>query len=93
MVGPLTATSKYSNWFRHGRKVDLLITDYSMPKMTGAQLVKAARELRPTLPVLLATGYAELPQDSELDLPRLAKPYQQEELATEIVNMLRSART
>ena len=44
------------------------------------------------LPVLLATGYAELPQDSELDLPRLAKPYQQKELATEIINVLRSVR-
>jgi signal transduction histidine kinase len=71
--------------------VDLLITDYSMPKMTGAQLAKAARELKPDLPILLATGYAELPRDSGIELPRLAKPYRQDQLAAEISRLLKSA--
>ena len=52
-----------------------------MPKMTGAQLAKAVRDLRPDLPILLATGYAELPPGQDMDLPRLAKPYQQETVA------------
>src|SRR3546814_6597644 len=56
------------------RDIDLLITDYSMPKMTGAQLAAAARALRPALPILLATGYAELPKGTIIDLPRLGKP-------------------
>jgi CheY-like chemotaxis protein len=59
---------------QNGPKLDLLITDYAMPKMTGAQLAKAARELWPELPILLATGYADLPQGSDIDLPRLGKP-------------------
>ena len=46
------------------RPVDLLVTDYSMPRMNGAQLAAAARQVRPELPVLLATGYAELPAGS-----------------------------
>jgi len=75
---------------RDGRDIDLLITDYSMPKMTGAQLAVAARELRPALPILLATGYAELPKGSSLDLPRLGKPYQQAQLAAEVGRMLRA---
>jgi CheY-like chemotaxis protein len=70
--------------------VDLLITDYSMPRMTGIQLAKAARELRPGLPILLATGYADLPEGADIDLPRLNKPYQQDQLAAEIASVLKS---
>ena len=36
--------------------IDLLITDYSMPRMNGLQLARAARVFRPHLPILLATG-------------------------------------
>jgi CheY-like chemotaxis protein/two-component sensor histidine kinase len=76
---------------RGGAKVDLLLTDYSMPKMTGLQLAAAARALRPHLPILLATGYAELPPGSDMELPRLAKPYMQETVAAEIAKLLRPA--
>ena len=74
---------------REGHKVDLLITDYSMPRMTGLQLAKAARELRPNLPILLATGYADLPKGAEVDIPRLRKPYQQHQLVAEIAKAFR----
>ncbi len=73
---------------RSDPEVELLITDYSMPQMTGAQLARAALELRPDLPILLATGYAELPPGSDIELPRLGKPYQQAQLATEIAKIL-----
>ena len=76
---------------RDNRTVDLLITDYSMPRMNGAQLATAAREIRPELPILLATGYAELPPGFGVDLPRIGKPYRQEQLAAEIVKVLKSA--
>ena len=75
---------------RDGGKIDLLITDFSMPVMTGLQLAKAVRQMRPKLPILLATGYAELPPDSEINLPRLGKPYMQEQLAAEIAKLLHS---
>jgi PAS domain S-box-containing protein len=68
--------------------IDLLVTDYSMPRMNGAQLARAARELRPELPILLATGYAELPSGSDVDLPRIAKPYHQDQLAAAIDKVL-----
>lgn len=67
-----------------GVEVDLLITDYSMPRMTGGQLVTAARKLRPGLPVLIATGHSELPEDVDVGVPRLDKPYQQHQLKTVI---------
>lgn len=44
---------------------DLLVTDYLMPGMTGAQLAEAARQLRPDLPVLLLTGMPRGPQLQE----------------------------
>src|ERR1700736_2974032 len=45
-------------------EIDLVITDHAMPAMTGLQLARHVRETYPGLPVILATGYAELPGDS-----------------------------
>ncbi len=39
--------------------------------MTGLQLAEEARALRPGLPILLATGYADLPTRAKFELPRL----------------------
>ncbi|SEO38843.1 Signal transduction histidine kinase [Luteibacter sp. UNC138MFCol5.1] len=64
-----------------GACVDLVITDHAMPQMTGAQLAAAIRERLPDLPIVMATGYADLPPGQTLDLPRLAKPYSQATLA------------
>ena len=73
---------------RDEQRVDLMITDFSMPGMTGMQLAQAARRLRPELPILLATGYAELPNGEAISLPRLGKPYKQSQLAAEIAKLL-----
>ncbi|HEY0413498.1 MAG TPA: PAS domain S-box protein [Allosphingosinicella sp.] len=61
--------------------VDLLITDFAMPRMNGVELAEAARVEQPDLPVLIATGYAELAAGAHVDLPRLAKPFTQSDLA------------
>jgi PAS domain S-box-containing protein len=71
-----------------GKQIDVLITDYAMPGMTGVELADRARALHPGLPILLATGYADLPSGTTTDLPRLAKPYQQSDLATQISRLL-----
>ncbi|MFV9654225.1 response regulator [Ectopseudomonas oleovorans] len=39
--------------------IDLLMSDIGLPGMDGRELVQAARRLRPTLPVLFASGYDE----------------------------------
>jgi CheY-like chemotaxis protein len=67
---------------RAAGSIDLLLTDQAMPGMTGQQLAEAARALRPGLPVLLATGYAEQGAAGARSLPRLPKPYGLDDLAT-----------
>ncbi len=73
---------------RGDQPIDLLVTDHVMPGMTGAELVRASREVRPQLPVLLATGYAELPDGVQIDVPRLSKPYHQEQLRDRLEQVL-----
>ena len=68
--------------------IDLMMTDHMMPGMTGVELAAASLELRPSLPILLATGYAELPEGVQLDLPRLAKPYHQDQLRDRLDQLL-----
>lgn len=41
------------------QKIDLVITDYLMPEMTGLELLKAIRENHPALPVIIITAYTE----------------------------------
>ena len=76
----------------NNEEIDLLITDYSMPKMNGVELAKAAQEVRPHLAIVMATGYAELPELSERSFARINKPYFQSQLAAEITKALRSQR-
>ncbi|MFL6838487.1 MAG: ATP-binding protein [Bradyrhizobium sp.] len=68
--------------------IDLMMTDHVMPGMTGIELAAASREVRPSLPVLLATGYADLPEGAQVDLPRLAKPYHQDQLRDRLDQLL-----
>jgi PAS domain S-box-containing protein len=64
--------------------IDLLITDQLMPGMTGAELASTIRANRPELPIILATGYAELAPGEGKGIPRLSKPFSQQDLADAI---------
>ncbi len=68
--------------------VDALITDYAMPDMSGAELAAQAAALRPGLKMLLVTGYASFDQHAQIDLPRLEKPFGQNELAAAVSELL-----
>jgi signal transduction histidine kinase len=59
--------------------IDIVITDYAMPGMTGSELAAEIHRGRPGLPVVLATGYSDAPE--EMGLLRLNKPYRQQDLA------------
>ena len=57
--------------------LDVLVTDYAMPMMTGVELISAARQYRPSLPAVIITGYAELDaiKSRPQDVAVLAKPF------------------
>jgi PAS domain S-box-containing protein len=63
-------------------RFDVMITDYAMPGMTGLDLAFRVTKENLGLPIVLATGYADLPKDAPIEFPRLAKPYTQDELAS-----------
>ncbi|MEO9129979.1 MAG: ATP-binding protein, partial [Sphingomonas sp.] len=60
---------------------DALVSDYLMPGMTGMELAAEARLIAPGLPVLLISGFADVTDGDAGDIPRLAKPFRQSELA------------
>jgi CheY-like chemotaxis protein len=71
-----------------GERIDLVVTDQAMPRMTGLELAQAIKALRPNLPIILATGYAELPGGLSDGLMKLSKPFTQNQLATAMKQVL-----
>jgi len=69
-------------------RVDLVITDQAMPQMTGMQLAAAIRVDWPNLPILLVSGYAELPSKTPFEVPKLAKPFSLEDLEDAIARTI-----
>ncbi|WP_158298805.1 PAS domain-containing protein [Sphingomonas psychrotolerans] len=67
-------------------QVDFLVTDHLMPGMRGTDLVRAVRERYPQVKALIVSGYADLESISP-DLPRLAKPFRQDELAASLAGL------
>jgi PAS domain S-box-containing protein len=68
----------------HQPDIDLLFTDIVMPGMNGFELGRLARERRPQLPVLYATGYAASYTAPEKGADVLAKPYREADLLTKL---------
>lgn len=70
------------------RVVDVALTDHAMPGMSGSVFAEEARRLRPTLPIVLATGFADVPGVLAQTLPRLAKPYGPGELSNILAGIM-----
>ncbi|MEC3950017.1 hybrid sensor histidine kinase/response regulator [Sphingobium sp. HWE2-09] len=70
-------------------KVDLVVTDHAMPGMTGAELADAIEQTHPGLPVVIITGFAELPPHAAR-LMRLDKPFKQADLARIVGSAIRT---
>jgi len=71
----------------NGQVIDLMMTDVGLPDMDGKQLATKVRELRPSLPILFASGYAE-----NIDVPAgmqvIAKPFSIDQLRDKVKSML-----
>jgi CheY-like chemotaxis protein len=70
-----------------GKTIDLMMTDHGLPGMSGVELAAKARELRPVLPILFASGYAEninVPVGTQV----IAKPFSIDQLRDKVKSML-----
>jgi len=79
---------------REGDRVQLVIADFVMPGMSGRELLSQVRVLRPDLPMLLATGYADFAALTGDGLPAdqiVRKPFRSSELLVRI-HMVRQRR-
>jgi PAS domain S-box-containing protein len=65
---------------------EAIVTDFTMPNMTGVQLVKEVHALKPELPVVLMTGKTDLLE--EIELTSIGKPFRVMELATTLSRAL-----
>lgn len=69
---------------------DLIITDLSMPDMTGLELAEKITSKFPAIPIILSSGFAELPASEATNLTRLAKPFGQSALAHVICEVMQT---
>jgi CheY-like chemotaxis protein len=73
---------------KHEGSIDLLLSDVVMPRVSGADLARRLKTLRPTMKVLFMSGYTEeaMAQHGLLDLPfaLLEKPFTPQALLTEV---------
>ena len=74
------------------RHIDLLVTDVGLPGLNGRQMADQGRTLRPNLPVLLMTGYAEnMASDAAMLDPGMTiitKPFTMDVMANRVQSML-----
>jgi CheY-like chemotaxis protein len=77
-------------WLQGEQVIDLMMTDVGLPNMNGQELAHEARKLRPALPILFASGYAEnidVPQDMHL----IGKPFSIDQLRDKVKGILDQA--
>jgi CheY-like chemotaxis protein len=75
-----------------GPRIDLVMADFSMPGMNGAELARQVRERHGDLPVLFVTGYADQVMLDTVGPERIVlKPFRNEELARKLRTALGAA--
>jgi PAS domain S-box-containing protein len=67
---------------------DVVVTDYAMPGMNGFELAQRIKERNPKLPIVLATGYAELPAGRSIEFEHLSKPYSSQDLGAALAKVI-----
>ena len=71
-----------------GARIDLLVTDFAMPGMTGISLIEAAHRKLPGLKTLLVSGYAEIDGPGGMAGVQLRKPFRGADLRAAVAELL-----
>jgi CheY-like chemotaxis protein len=71
-----------------GAPIDLLLTDYLMPSMTGPEVIGWIREVRPGLPAIIVTSHCDVLDRQEADWwrcePLVSKPFSAEAIRSAV---------
>jgi two-component system cell cycle sensor histidine kinase/response regulator CckA len=67
-----------------GEKLQLILSDVVMPKMSGLEMVRTIREKNPGVPVIFMTGYSESPLEPVANASLLRKPFNMATLTVEL---------
>ncbi len=94
VTGLTSAREAARLFYQNPDAFDLLITDQTMPELTGITLAKNIRHIRPDMPVMICSGYKESftrKEADELNIKTLQKPLKSSELLFEIRSVLDAA--
>ncbi len=75
----------------NGGEFDLIVSDVVMPGMDGPAMARAIRKLRPEIPILFMSGYAEETLRSEIDIDNMyfiAKPFSVEQISQKVGSVM-----
>lgn len=67
--------------------VDLLLTDYSLPEMTGAQLIAVVKARWPKTKTIMISAHDELAQSLSTEIIFIAKPFDSDLLLTTLAKI------
>ena len=79
---------------KKGKTFDLIVSDVVMPGMDGPAMARAIREIKPDIPVLFMSGYAEEQLRKDIDIPNMhfiPKPFSVQQIGDKVSEVLRTA--
>jgi DNA-binding response OmpR family regulator len=93
VIGASCGAEGLNLFYENAAAIDLLITDLSLPKIRGTELAERAREVRPDLPVIYASGSFRMEpfisDEYVIGASYLAKPFTIEDLMQTVDAMMR----
>ena len=92
VIGKTSSTSALKTFKETPEQFDLVISDITMPEMSGDQLAQAIKQVRPETPVILCTGHSNRMDENKAKIMGIeafiTKPFQKQDIANTVQNVL-----